>query len=328
MKSIAEFFTIAVLNAFLALTGQAGPAVAADYPSKPVRIVVGYPAGGGTDIVARILAENLSKRFGQQFIVENRPGASGQIGADEIARANPDGYNLFMTASPEMAIARALGKKLPYDPVEDFHPISLVTRVPFILVVHPSVQAQSVQELTVLAKKKPGDLNFASFGAGTSNHLVGELFKSTAGIDIVHVPYKGSAPAMTDLLGGHVDMTFDALAVALPYVEAGKLRGLAVATSQRSPLAPSIPTMAEAGLGEFEGGTWYGLVAPKGTPNEITAKLAEAVREIITSPEVKATLEKRGLVPIGSTPEEFRSFVQSEIKRWGDVAQKAGLKAD
>jgi tripartite-type tricarboxylate transporter receptor subunit TctC len=316
---------IAAMSAFLALVGPGDLAASADYPSKPVRIVVGYPAGGGTDIVARILAEELSKRLGQQFFVENRPGASGQIGADEIAKANPDGYNLFMTASPEMAIARALGKKLPYDPGRDFHPISLVTRVPFILVVHPSVQAKSVHELIDLAKKKPGDLNFASFGAGTSNHLVGELFKSTAGIDVVHVPYKGSAPAITDLLGGHVDMTFDALAVALPYVESGKLRGLAVATSQRSPLAPNIPTIAEAGLGEFEGGTWYGLVAPKDTPKEITTKLAEMVKEIVTSSEAKAKLEKRGLVPVGSTPEEFQTFVQSEIKRWSDVARKAGL---
>lgn len=325
MKSTGQVLIIAAMSAFLALVGPSDPAAAADYPSKPVRIVVGYPAGGGTDIVARILAEELSKRLGQQFFVENRPGASGQIGADEIAKANPDGYNLFMTASPEMAIARALGKKLPYDPGRDFRPISLVTRVPFILVVHPSVQAESVQELIDLAKKKPGDLNFASFGAGTSNHLVGELFKSTAGIDVVHVPYKGSAPAITDLLGGHVDMTFDALAVALPYVEAGKLRGLAVATSQRSPLAPNIPTIAEAGLGEFEGGTWYGLVAPKDTPKEITTKLAEMVKEIVTSSEVKATLEKRGLVPVGSTPEEFQTFLQSEIKRWSDVARKAGL---
>lgn len=233
----------------MAVSLAVAPAFAdAAYPTRPVRIVVGYPAGGSTDIAARLLADQLTKRLGQTFIVENKAGASGQIAANSIARAEPDGYSLFMTASPEMTIAVAIGKKLPYDPRKDFQPISLVVRAPHMLVVNPSVKANTVKELVELARAQPGKMNYASFGAGTSNHLGGESFKMATGVDIAHIPYKGGAPAMIDLLGGRVEMMFESLAVVLPYVKSGKLRGLAVATTQRSPLAPDIPTFKEAGF--------------------------------------------------------------------------------
>lgn len=313
----------------LAVSLAAGPAFAdAAYPTRPVRIVVGYPAGGATDIAARLLADQLTKRLGQTFIVENKAGASGQIAADSMAHADPDGYNLFMTASPEMTIAVAVGKKLSYNPLKDFQPISLVVRAPHMLVVNPSVKANSVKELVELARAQPGKLNYASFGAGTSNHLGAESFKMVAGIDITHIPYKGGAPALTDLLGGRVEMMFESLAVVLPHVKSGKLRGLAVATTQRSPLAPEIPTFKEAGFGEFEAGTWFGLVAPAGTPSAIIDKLAKEVRAIIATPEVKATFEERGLVPVGNSPAEFKRFIASEIDRWSAVAKKADIKVE
>ncbi len=296
-----------------------------NYPARPVRIVVGYPAGGSTDIAARLLAKKLGEELGQNFIVENREGASGQLAAAGIARSEPTGYSLFMTASPEMTIAVAVGKALPYNPLKDFQPISLIVRAPHMLVVNPGVPVNNVQELVALARARPGKLNYASFGTGTSNHLGGELFKMTAGVDITHVPYKGGAPAITDLIGGRVDMMFESLAVVLPHVRSGKLRGLALATAQRSPLAPEIPTFAESGLGGFSAGTWFGLVARAGTPRPIVDKLAEAVRSVIATPEVKSTFEERGLVPVGDSPEEFGAFITSEINRWSEVAKKAGI---
>jgi tripartite-type tricarboxylate transporter receptor subunit TctC len=295
------------------------------YPVRPVRIVVGYPAGGSTDIAARLLAEKLGKELGQNFIVDNKEGASGQLAAASIARAEPGGYSLFMTASPEMTIAVAVGRTLPYNPLKDFQPISLIVRAPHLLVVNPSVPVANVKELIALARARPGKLNYASFGAGTSNHLGGELFKMIAGVDTTHVPYKGGAPAITDLIGGRVEMMFESLAVVLPHVKSGKLRGLAIATATRSPLAPEIPTFAESGIDGFSAGTWFGLVAPAGTPRPIVDKLGKAVKAIIAAPEVKATFEERGLVPVGDSPEEFKAFIASEIDRWSGVAKKAGI---
>lgn len=314
-----------ILGSVVALLAASPSFADENYPARPVRIVVGYPAGGSTDIAARLLAEKLGKELGQNFIVDNKEGASGQLAAASIARAEPGGYSLFMTASPEMTIAVAVGRTLPYNPLKDFQPISLIVRAPHVLVVNPSVPVANVKELIALARARPGKLNYASFGAGTSNHLGGELFKMIAGVDTTHVPYKGGAPAITDLIGGRVDMMFESLAVVLPHVKSGKLRGLAIATATRSPLAPEIPTFAESGIDGFSAGTWFGLVGPAGTPRPIVDKLGKAVKAIIATPEVKATFEERGLVPVGDSPEEFKAFIASEIDRWSGVAKKAGI---
>jgi len=322
MKSSASLLLLGAVAGWLA----AAPAHADDaYPAKPVHIVVGYPAGGSTDIAARLLAEKLGKQLGQNFVVDNKGGASGQLAAAASARAEPTGYNLFMTASPEMAIAVAVGVALPYNPRKDFQPVSLIVRAPHMLVVNPSVAAANVKELVALARARPGKLNYASFGVGTSNHLGAELFKMVAQIDVTHVPYKGGAPAITDLIGGQVDMMFESQAVVLPHVKSGKLRALAIATATRSPLAPEIPTFAEAGIDGFITGTWFGLVAPAGTPRPIVDKLARAVQGVVATPEVKAAFEERGLVPVGNSPEEFKTFIASEIDRWSEVARRAGI---
>jgi tripartite-type tricarboxylate transporter receptor subunit TctC len=298
------------------------------YPSRPVRLIVGYPPGGSTDIAARLIGQKLSPVLGQSVVVDNRAGASGMIGAGIVARAEPDGHTLAFAASPEVAIYRALVKAPPYDSLKDFQPVSLVGRVPFMLVVHPSVAAGSVKDLVALAKAKPGALNFASFGNGTSNHLVGEAFRAATGTNIVHVPYKGSAPALADLLGGQVQMTFDAIPVVVPQVKAGKLKALAVAAPKRSKLAADVPTMDEAGLPGFAGGTWWGVLAPARTPHAVVERLSGEIGKIVRAPEVTKDFADRGFEPVGNTPAEFRQFVESESKRWLKVAQGAGIKPE
>jgi tripartite-type tricarboxylate transporter receptor subunit TctC len=319
-------------SAFLSalLVTVIGTAAAADtaFPSHPIRLIVGYPPGGSTDIAARLVAQKLTPVLGQTVIVDNRAGASGTIAATIVATAEPDGHTLSFAASPEAAIYRALMKNPPYDSLKDFQPVTLVGRVPFMLVVHPSVSANTVKELVALAKAKPGTINFASFGNGTSNHLVGEAFRAAAGIDIVHIPYKGSAPAIADLLGGQVQMTFDAVPVVLPQVRAGKLKALAVATAKRSTLAPNVPTMDESGIPGFTGGTWFGVLAPARTPAAIVDRLSREISTVLRAPDVAQTFNDRGIEPVGNTPAEFRAFIESETKRWLKVAQDAGVKPE
>ena len=324
MQRFASFF----LAAGLAL--GAVPAFAADpaYPVRPVRLIVGYPPGGSTDIAARLIGQRLAPVFGQSIVIDNRAGASGTIGAGIVVKAEPDGHTLSFAASPEVAIYRALMRNPPYDSLKDFQPISLVGRVPFMLVLHPSVPASTVKELVALARAKPGALNFASFGQGTSNHLVGEAFRAASGINLMHIPYKGSAPAIADLLGGQVQMTFDTVPVVLPQVRAGKLKALAVATPKRSPLAPDVPTMDEAGVAGFTGGTWFGMLAPARTPAHAVARLAQEVGAILRAPEVVQTFNDRGIEAVGNTPAEFRAFIESESRRWLKVAQDAGIKPE
>jgi tripartite-type tricarboxylate transporter receptor subunit TctC len=306
------------------------PALAAEapYPTRPIRLIVGYPAGGATDIAARLIGQKLGPVFAQTIVVDNRAGASGTIAAGIVAKAEPDGHTLAFAASPEVAIYRALMKTPPYDSLRDFQPITLVGRVPFMLVVHPSVSASSVKELVALAKAKPGALNFASFGNGTSNHLVGEAFRAASGVNIVHIPYKGSAPAIADLLGGQVQMTFDAVPVVVPQVRAGKLRALAVTTPKRSALAPDVPTMDEAGVPGFVGGTWFGVLAPARTPATIVDRLYREIAAILRSPDIAQTFNDRGFEPGGNTPAEFRAFIEAETRRWLKVAQDAGIKPE
>jgi tripartite-type tricarboxylate transporter receptor subunit TctC len=319
-------------SAFLSalLVAAIGTAAAADtaFPTRPIRLIVGYPPGGSTDIAARLVAQKLTPVLGQTVIVDNRAGASGTIAANIVATAEPDGHTLSFAASPEAAIYRALMKNPPYDSLKDFQPVTLVGRVPFMLVVHPSVSANTVKEFVALAKAKPGTINFASFGSGTSNHLVGEAFRAAAGIDIVHIPYKGSAPAIADLLGGQVQMTFDAVPVVLPQVKAGKLKALAVATAKRSPLAPNVPTMDESGIPGFTGGTWFGVLAPARTPAAIVDRLSREISTVLRAPDVAQTFNDRGIEPVGNTPAEFRAFIESETKRWLKVAQDAGVKPE
>ena len=304
------------------------PAFAQNYPSRPIRLIVNYPAGGATDVAARLVTQKLAPAMGQNVIVDNRAGASGMIGAAIAAHAEPDGHTLSFSASPELSIYRALTRNPKYDSLKDFQPVSLVARVPFMLVVHPSVQASSVKDLVALAKAKPGALNFASFGNGTSNHLVGEAFKTATGTNIVHVPYKGSAPAMADLLGGQVQMTFDSAPVVLPQVRAGKLRALAIAAPRRTALAPEVQTMDEAGVPKFYGGTWFGVLAPAKTPPAIVERLHKEIATLLRAPDVVQVFTERGFEAVGNTPAEFRAFIDSESQRWLKVAQSAGIKPE
>ena len=318
-------FPFALGLAFVALNAMAADT---SYPTRPVRLIVGYPPGGATDIAARLIGQRLAPVFAHTVVIDNRAGASGTIAATIVATADPDGYTLSFAASPEVAIYRALMKNPPYDSLKDFQPITLVGRVPFMLVIHPSVPASSVRELVALAKAKPGALNFASFGNGTSNHLVGEAFRAAAGINIVHIPYKGSAPAITDLLGGQVQMTFDTVPVVLPQVRAGKLKALAAATPKRSPLAPEVPTMDEAGVAGFFGGTWFGVLAPARTPSSVVNRLNREISAILRAPDVVQTFTDRGIEPVGNSTAEFRAFIEAESRRWLKVAQDAGVKPE
>jgi len=318
----------ALFSALLLAAGAffAQPAGAASFPSEPIKLVVGYPPGGSTDIAARIIADKLEKEIGKPVLVDNRAGASGIVGASTVARATPDGHTLLFAASPEIALVQALGRQINYNPRTDFEPITIIAQVPFMLVIHPDVPAKDLRAFLDYARKNPNKVNFASYGLGTSNHLIGEYFKTHTDTRLVHVPFKGSAPAMTDLLAGRVQMAFDTVPVVLPQVESGKLRALGVATKDRSPLAPNVPTLHEAGLPDFVGGTWFGLYAPAKTPEDVLAYLNRAFVNALKDPDVSQKLHGRGIVPVGSSPAELTAFADSEIKRWSEVVQRAGIK--
>src|SRR5215468_12777601 len=290
MHLFCRRFVLAACGAFL-LTGVAA---AQDYPSRPVKIVVPFPAGGSNDIIARLIAQKLSERSGQNFLVENRGGAGGNVGAEAVAASEPDGYTLLLTAPPPLTINAALYKSLPFDPAKAFAPVALIAAVPIVLAVHPSLGVKDVKELIALAKAKPGAINFGSSGIGTTNHLAGELLKTKAGIDIVHVPYKGAAPAMNDLIAGHIPMMFDNIPGVLPQVKGGAVRAIAVAGAKRASALPDVPTVAESGVPGFEAFSWFGSVAAAKTPAPVLAKLQNDVAAILATPDMKTRLADLG----------------------------------
>ncbi|HSF46862.1 MAG TPA: tripartite tricarboxylate transporter substrate binding protein [Burkholderiales bacterium] len=307
--------------------GTAG-ALVQEYPKKPITMIVPYPAGGATDILARALGEKLTASLGQQVVIDNRPGANGNIGAQIAAKAAPDGYTLLMSPASTLTHNPSLYSKMPFDPLKDLAPISIVAETPMVVVVNPAIPAKSIKELVDLAKSKPGALSFASPGTGSSPHLSGELFKVMTKTDMVHVPYKGAAPAVTDLVGGQVQLMFDTIVSSLPHVKSGKLRALAVTPAKRSPLLPELPTVAEAGVPGYEATTWFGLLAPAGTPKPIIEKLHNEVVKILKTPDMKSRLDQLGAEPIGNTPEEFTAAMKQEMAKWAKVVADAGIRLE
>jgi tripartite-type tricarboxylate transporter receptor subunit TctC len=325
--SRAWIFRAAVLAATVAFTSAAGAQTAQNYPNKPIHIVVTFTSGGAPDILARLIGERLNAAWGQPVIVDNKPGAGGNIGADFVAKSAPDGYTIVVGTVGTHSINGALYSKMPYDMVKDFAPITLLASTPNMLVVHNDVPAKNLQEFIALGKKE-GKMTFASSGSGTSIHVSGELFKTMTGIDMTHVPYKGRASALPDLLGGRVTMMFDNMPSSLPLVREGKLRALGVTSLKRAAAAPEIPTIAESGLPGFEAVSWFALFAPAGTPKPIVDKLQTEVAKILKSPEASKRLTDIGLEPIGSTPEELAAYQRTEITKWAKVVKDSGAKAD
>jgi len=297
----------------------------ADYPARPVKVIVPSPPGGGTDILARVLAQHFSKALGQPFVVENKPGAGNMIGIESVARSPGDGYTLLVTAST-LALNSVLYKKVPYDPVRDFAPITLAATAPNVLVVNPALPAKSLAEFVALAKAKPGALSYGTPGIGTSPHLSMELLKSMAGIDLQHVPYRGTAAAVTDVIGGQIAATFANALTAKPHVDSGRVRALAVSGPSRVEAFPTVPTVAEAGVPGYEAMQWYGMVAPAGTPPQIIARLHAEAAKALHSNEMKEKLALDGAQPVGSTPAEFAALIRRELDKWTRVVRAAGIE--
>ena len=310
-----------------ALLACIGTAHAQDYPVRAIRMLVPFPAGGGSDTIARVTAQKLSGLLGQQVVVDNRAGASGNIAAEIVAKATPDGYTL-MFANSSIAITPAVYTKLSFDPVKDFIPISMVSSYPFVLVVHPAVTVKSVKELIALAKEKPGALTFSSAGAGTMSHLAMELFQLRTGTKLTHLPYKGAAPAAIGLMSGEAQVAFVVMPVAHVQINAGKLRGLAVAAKSRSAVMPQLPTLAEAGVADNEALQWNGLFAPAKTPGAVLDRLYRDVTKALATAEVKQRFEAEGADPVGNTPKEFAAYFRAEAAKWADVTKRSGTKLD
>ena len=306
----------------------AGTAIAQGYPTKPIRLVVPFPPGGAVDFYARVVQPPLGELLGQTIVIDNKAGASGMVGAEIVAKSPPDGYTLLLGNIASLAINVGIYPKMPYDPLKDFTPVVRTVDVNYVLVVHPSLSAKSVAELVAYAKAHPGKLSYGSAGSGSLPHLGTELFKARTGTDIVHVPYKGGGPMVTDLLGGNVQMVIADQANLMPHVQSGKLRALAVATAKRSPNAPDLPTIAEAALPGFEATAWQGLVGPAGMPPDVVKRLNDAFNKVMAMPAVREKLIGGGLEPVGGTPEQFGRFIGSEIAQWTKIAKDVGAKAE
>jgi len=317
-------FTVAAVWQGIALL----PACAAEYPARPIRLIVPFPPGGGNDILARAVGQRLSPIIGQQIVIDNRGGAGGQLGAELAAKAEPDGYTLFLGSIGNLTFLPVLQSRLPYDPVRDFAPIALLATSAFILVINPEVPVKNLKELIALVKAKPGQLNYGSAGAGSSLHMTAELFKLEAGLNITHVPYKGTSPALIDLLANQVQMMFSTMPTMVPHVKSGKLRALGVSSTTRAEAVPDVPTVAEAGLPGFEVLNWQGILAPKKTPEAIVQKLNRALLATLKSPDMIKSLAAQGLDAAGGAPEQFGALMKSEIEKYGKVAREAKLKLD
>ncbi len=319
--------SLAVLLLPFAVAQAASPREG-QYPDKPIRVIVPVPAGGTPDVVVRTVAPGVSGLLGQQLVIDNRGGAGGLIGVELAARANPDGYTLLFSSPGALTILPHLKKHVPYDTLKDFAPISLVSSGPFLLITHPAVPVRTVKELIALAKAEPGKLNYASAGNGVANHLAMELFKSMAGVSITHVPYKGAPQAVTDLIGGNVDLMFNSIAPVLPQIKAGRLRLLGIAGAKRSPQMPDVPTISEAGVPGFEASNWFGLFAPAKTPKAIVARLNAAFVKVVRAPETRAQFEIQGTDPVANSPEEFAAFMRRDLEKYARIVKLSGAKVD
>jgi tripartite-type tricarboxylate transporter receptor subunit TctC len=329
MTALCTVFCVvaAALLAPLAGAQAASTSSGQAYPVKPIRVILSVPAGATPDVTARLVTPGLANVLGQPLVVDNRGGAGGLIGAEIVAKAAPDGYTLFISSPGALTILPHL-RKVPYDTLKDFTPVSLISVGPFVLILHPSVPAKSVNELIALAKAQPGKLNYASAGNGVANHLAMELFKQMAGVDIMHVPYKGAPQAVTDVLAGHMNMMFNSIAPIVAQIRAGRVRVLGVASAKRSPQLPEVPTISEAGVPGFEADNWFGMFAPAKTPQRIIARLNEAVVKVVRSPEIQSQFAALGADAVGNTPEEFAAFVRRDMERYANVVRISGAKLD
>ena len=303
-------------------------AIAQTYPTKPVRLIVPYPPGGGTDIFARMLGVRIGEALGQQIVIDNRAGAAGVLGADAAAKAAPDGYTLVIGQASNLAINQHLMSKLPYDPVRDFAPITLIATSPSLLVVHPSLPVRTVKDLVALAKVKPGTINYASAGNGSPGHLAAEYFKKVAEIHLVHIPYKGATPALMDVIAGQASLYFTSPVAAQPYVQSGRLRQIAVTSAQRFPPLPGVPSIAEAGYREFDMTTWWGLLAPAGVAKDIIARLHADAVKALNAADMKQRMAAQGAMVVTDTPEQFAAYLKSEIAKWGRIVSASGARLD
>lgn len=324
MQTTTKTIRLALVIAGFAATN----AFAQAYPSKPIRLIVPFPPGGGNDVIARVVGQKLSERFGQPVIIDNRAGSNGIVGLQALAQAAPDGYTIGVGAAGPMAVNPSLYEKLPYDPVRDFAPITNMVIFPLLLVTHPSLPAKNMRELIAQATAKPGQIFYASPGNGNSGHLAGELFNSLAKVNTTHVPYKGQGPAVTDLLGGQVQMLYSSIPSVLPYVQQGRLNAVAVGSAQRLKSLPNIPTIAESGVPGYEAYSWVGMIAPANTPKEIVTRLNREIIDILKQKDVEEKLNQQGAIPVADTPEQFSSYIAAEIKKWGAVVKMANIKVD